>query len=97
MKKQKIKITSSGISIQTKYLRPTNSKGARIKAFRTDKHPDGHTESVTVCFDHGARDPHDTAAIAWFEKYWPIYEGKNFPVKVHRGSVKLGRVYTVTR
>lgn len=42
-------------AIQTKYLRPTDKSGARIKAI-------SQAGSVIVSYDHGASDPHVEAA-----------------------------------
>ena len=60
------------IAIHTKYLSPTNTRGARVKAsvYRSRD----VTFSVTVGYDHAADDPFELAAQALAEKHWP---GKN--------------------
>jgi hypothetical protein len=47
--------------IKTKYFGPTNTKGARIKAFCL-------WGSVVVGYDHGARNPHWVAVRALMDK-----------------------------
>jgi hypothetical protein len=58
------------IAIETKYLGPTNTKGARIKAI-------GGKNSITVSFDCSAKtvqDAHRIAAEALVNKMeWPQY------------------------
>jgi len=51
-------------AILTKYLGPTNFKGARIKAY------DGDGNSITISFDYGlnSEDRHKKAAVALCEK-----------------------------
>ena len=48
-------------AITTKFLSPTNFRGARIKA-------SAFGASITVDFDYGAHDPHDTAFLALIQK-----------------------------
>ncbi len=48
-------------AITTKYLGPTDTRGARIKARC-------QAGSVTVPFEYGATDPHDVAALALLVK-----------------------------
>lgn len=57
------------IAIHTKYLGPTDTRGARIKAsvYRSKD----VTFSVTVGYDHGADDPFEVAAQALADKHWP--------------------------
>ena len=44
----------------TRYLGPTNHRGSRIKA------SDGDGNTVTVPYDHAARNPHAVAAVALY-------------------------------
>ena len=57
------------IAIHTKYLGPTDTRGARIKAsvYRSKD----VTFSVTVGYDHSADDPFELAARALAAKHWP--------------------------
>lgn len=57
------------IAIHTKYLGPTNARGARIKAsvYRSK----GVIWSVTVGYDHAADDPFAIGAQALADKHWP--------------------------
>lgn len=48
-------------AIVTKYLGPTNTRGARIKAT-------ADAGSVTVGYDHSAHNAHDVAVVALREK-----------------------------
>mgnify|MGYP005827690451 FL=1 len=41
------------IAIQTKYLGPTDHRGARIKATAMDSFSDGVKKSVTIPYDYG--------------------------------------------
>lgn len=50
-------------AIMTKYLGPTNTLGARIKAYDMDGN------FVIVTYDHGAREPHLEAIRAFLKKY----------------------------
>lgn len=72
-------------AIQTKYIGPTNTRGARVKAF-SEAFPRG----VTVPFEHGKEldDAHDAAARAFIVKHeW-------FGTWVRGGSVDgRGNVY----
>ena len=49
-------------AIMTKYLGPTDRRGARIKASDLDRN------SVTVSYDHASHDPHRDAAVALIRK-----------------------------
>ncbi len=50
-------------TIITRYIGPTNYKGARIVADA------GMKRRVTVSFDHGARNAHQVAALALCKKF----------------------------
>ena len=53
-----------GVSIITKYLGPSNMRGARVKAESSDTNPEtGRKDSVTVSWDH-ALNPFDNHAAA---------------------------------
>tara|TARA_R100001015_G_C4593346_1_gene148688 strand:+ start:261 stop:509 length:249 start_codon:yes stop_codon:yes gene_type:complete len=74
------------IAIQTKYLGPTNTKGARIKAFTCNGH------SVTIDYDYALSDEliHFEAVKAPKEKYsldWNISE-------MTYGGLKEGYAFT---
>tara|TARA_R110000787_G_scaffold152064_4_gene265855 strand:- start:1590 stop:1913 length:324 start_codon:yes stop_codon:yes gene_type:complete len=60
-----------GLSIQTKYLGPTNVRGARIKAFTLDNNPTTERpDSVTLSYDYaldGAK-AHEPAMIELHNK-----------------------------
>ena len=56
------------ISIHTKFLGPTNTRGARIKA--STRRPDGRIESVTLSYDYDG-DEHEAAANALRARHWP--------------------------
>jgi hypothetical protein len=74
------------IAIQTKYLGPTNTKGARIKAFTCNGH------SATIDYDYALGDEllHFKAVKALREKYaldWDISE-------MTFGGIRDGYVFT---
>jgi hypothetical protein len=74
------------IAIQTKYLGPTNTKGARIKAFTCNDH------SAIINYDYALSDEklHFEAVKALKEKYaldWDISE-------MSYGGIKDGYVFT---
>lgn len=56
------------IAIYTKYLKSTDTKGARIKASARNNNS---IVSVTVPYAHESSEPHLYAAIALRDKYWP--------------------------
>ena len=57
------------IAIHTKYLGPTNARGARIRA-SVSRAP-GVIWSVTVGYDHAADDAFSIGAQALADKHWP--------------------------
>lgn len=69
-------------AITTKYISPTNTRGARVKA------TDGDT-SVTVSYDHASNDPHVEACLALCKK---LNWDDNAAVMV-RGHTKTGCVF----
>lgn len=85
-------IQDGGFSLQTRFLSPTNRRGARVKVWRVDR-LNGKTESLTVSFDHGARCPHAAAALAWFAKFGGALRCP--PFKLVRGACDRGHVFTV--
>ena len=56
------------IAIYTKYLNPTDTKAARIKA---SARYENAIVSVIVPYAHESSEPHLYAAIALRDKYWP--------------------------
>ena len=87
-----LEILDGGFSLQTRFLSPTDRRGARVKVWRVDR-LDGKTESLTVAFDHGARCPHTAAALAWFSKFGAALRCP--PFKLVRGACDRGHVFTV--
>ena len=65
------------VAIFTKYLGPTDKRGARIKA--SVYREKDVIWSLTVSYDHSAEDAHTVGAQAFINKYWPghraIYVG----------------------
>jgi len=55
------------IAIQTKYLGPTNTQGARIKAWR-------HNEKIVVPYDYAAQDAHLSAVRGFLRKLYSPYK-----------------------
>ena len=88
------KILDGGFSLQTRFLSPTDRRGARVKVWRVDRnHITGKTESLTVSFDHGATCPHTAAALEWFAKFGAALRCP--PFKLLRGACDRGHVFTV--
>lgn len=85
-------ILDGGFSLQSRFLSPTDRRGARVKVWRVDR-LDGKTESLTVAFDHGARCPHTAAALAWFAKFGGALRCP--PFNLVRGACDRGHVFTV--
>ena len=83
-------ILDGGFSLQTRFLSPTDRRGARVKVWRVDPLK-GKTESLTVAFNHGARCPHSAAALAWFAKFG---DGLNV-ARMVGGACDRGHVFTV--
>jgi hypothetical protein len=52
------------IAIHTKYLGPTNTKGARIKVSAYC----GATKTMSVPYDHSSHDPHEDAAYEFCKR-----------------------------
>ena len=74
------------IAIQTKYLRATNTKGARIKAWAT-----GRPWSATIPYDHSKN--HE---LPYFEAVKTYLEKHKFECDIQGmrfGSVKNGYVF----
>lgn len=67
-------------AITTAYRGPTNTQGARIVA------SDGDGNTVSVSYDHGAKNPHADAAIALARKM-------NWTGELVEGHTKHGRIY----
>jgi hypothetical protein len=86
------KILDGGFSLQTRFLSPTDRRGARVKVWRVDR-LNGKTESLTVSFEHGANCPHTAAALAWFAKFGGALRCP--PFKLVRGACDRGHVFTV--
>jgi hypothetical protein len=86
-------IFDGGFSIQTKYFPATDTKGARIKAWRVDRLK-GKTESLFCSFDYGNSCPHESAALEWFARF-----GKSLDIPggftLFKGSCDKGRIFTV--
>jgi hypothetical protein len=78
-----------GFSILTKYLRPTDFRGARVKAVRAFPCP-GPAETVTVGFHSVPGCPHEAAARQWFARFRP---GQSFHLA--KATVPAGHVFTV--
>ena len=78
------------IAIQTKFLPCTNTKGARVKAFATNR-----PWSVTISYDYSGSDemPHFRAVQAFIEKYKLDWDLKD----MRFGSVKNGYVFCFDR
>lgn len=58
------------IAIHTKFLGPTNTRGARIKA--SVRAPGGRIESVIVSYDYDSKG-HEKAANALRARHWPAH------------------------
>ena len=56
------------ISIHTRYLPATDTRGARIKA--STRAPGGRIESVIISYDHEGSE-HEKAAHALRARHWP--------------------------
>lgn len=85
-------ILEGGFSLQTRFLSPTDRRGARVKVWRVDR-LNGKTESLTASFDHGATCPHTAAALQWFAKFGAALRCP--PFKLVRGACDRGHVFTV--
>lgn len=72
-------------AICTKYLSPTDTKGARIKAYTCE-------ESLTVPYDYALTgvEQHESAARALLEKYMPGCEN----LRLTWGEMPTGYVFT---
>jgi len=96
---QSIEINRASFTIQTKYFRPTNFRGSRIKVWLPSR--DGY--SMTVCFHASSCDPHDHAASEWFLKFgnkFPEITGSPFTnktvkIKLLKLATPTGFMYTV--
>lgn len=58
------------IAIHTKFLGPTNTRGARIKA--STRAPGGRIESITLAYDYDG-DGHEAAANELRARHWPAH------------------------
>ena len=87
-------VVDGGFSIQTKYCQPTDTKGARIKAWRVDRLSNGKTESLFCSFSYEAHCPHEEAALAWFSKF-----GKSLNIPqgftLNNGTCHKWHVFTI--
>jgi hypothetical protein len=70
-------------AIQTRYLRPTNCRGSRIKASDYDGN------AITVPYDYGSVNPHREAAVALIHKMGWV------PVTIVQGQLKHGDVFVL--
>ncbi len=77
---------SRRVVITTKYLGPTNTKGARVKATAADR-PGSVTVSYHGCEPLPHEDPHDVAAREYCEKMG--WESSY----LYRGDTETGAVY----
>lgn len=78
-------------TIQTKYVAPTNSRGARIKATCS------HGSSITIPYDcelDGVAN-HDAAAIALGDMYFPRGPYGNETTLLRGDGFKSGWIYVV--
>jgi hypothetical protein len=77
----KVSTLTARNSITTKYLGPTNTRCARIKATC------GNGGTITVSYDHAldGRDNHDAAAKALSEQFFPVdaYGVETLLLRVH--------------
>jgi len=90
-----VKIADCGFSILTKFLPPTNFRGARVKAVRAFPAPGPswdpfRKETVTVGFHSVDGCPHEAAARQWFARFRP---GKFY--NLAKATVPAGVVFTV--
>lgn len=76
------------IAITTKYLSPTNSRGARIKAFTCN----GHQLTIGYPNDLISTEAHAKAAVNLARRIGWIYGGK-----LVSGSIKGGYVFVFTQ
>ena len=83
------------MAIKTKYLGPTNYRGARIKATCMDTFSDGRPISVTVPYDYGAdgETRHREAAELLLPKVVTDYTN----VHLVMGSCERGYVFVPIR
>ena len=61
------------ISIHTRFLGPTNARGARVKAYT----PDGRSAIVAYRHELPSSQAHFTAARAFMEKHFDYYSRAN--------------------
>lgn len=77
------------IAIHTKFLGPTDTRGARVKA--SVRRPDGSIESVTTPYSYEG-DEHAKAADVLRQRYWP-----DMPMYLAGQTLDgRGNVFTVT-
>lgn len=67
-------------AITTSFRGPTNTRGARIVA------SDGDGNTITISYDHGAKNPHADAAIALAHKM-------GWHGEMVQGAVRAGYVF----
>ena len=82
------------MAIETRYLRPTNYRGSRIKAtaldtFNSDEKPKSVTVSMDYALDADAN--HERAALALL----PRVCNNPDAVTMHKGATKRGYVFVV--
>lgn len=80
------------ISIQTKFLGPTNYRGDRIKATSMQAFSDGKKPSVTIPYDYGstAEENHRDAA----ERLLPEVVNDHRVVRLVAGGCDRGFIFT---
>lgn len=76
------------IAITTKYLSPTNSRGARIKAFTSN----GHQLTIGYPYDLNPTEAHAKAAVTLARRMGWTYGGK-----LVSGGIKGGYVFVFTQ
>jgi len=79
------------IAIQTKFLGPTNFRGARIKATAMDSYRDERVMSVTVGYDHALNGDENHRVAA--EKLLPQVVRNPKDVHMVAGAWKRGYVF----
>ena len=79
------------VAIQTKFLGPTNHRGARIKATAMDSYSDGKKQSITVNYDYGT--PVTTQHKQIAEQLLPLLHIVPEMVELVEGGWERGHIY----
>ena len=83
------------VAIETKFLGPTNYRGARIKAFMRDKPYGDQKTSLTMGYDHALDGYENHERVAY--EFMPNVVSERDGVRLEVGSTRTGYVFVPVR